>query len=356
MVALDAETGTVVWTSPRGKGFSSPAVFNDSVYVGTSSGTVVRLDASDGAMLWETRLLATTGFTGISSSPKVVFEWVFIGTFNESGGPGEVVALWEGNGTVAWRHPTESVHFSSPAYADGTVYIGIMGRYNTTSQISFDPPFGVLALDAATGQERWFFPTRGSVAASPVAFEDTIVASAKDGRVYVLDRASGDLRWERDSGAGVSSPAVFRDRVFVGGGAFGGAGRIVALDALTGSEQWSFAPNGPVQSSVTFAEGRIVFSTNVDRGTVYALSATTGALVWSFEPLPSQYILGSPVVADGVVYAPSDNGHIYALGDAGPETPSNPLGVVEVGGGVALAVGAGLVVWFLVRRGHRDGD
>lgn len=320
MVALYADNGTVNWTNPKGKGFSSPAVYNNSVYVGTSSGTVVRMDAADGRLIWETRLLTSTSFTGISSSPKVAFDWVFIGTFNESGGPGEIVALWEGNGTIAWRHSTGSIHFSSPAYADGTVYVGVMGRYNTTTQISFDPPYGVLALDATTGEERWFFPTGGSVASSPALAGDAIVAPAKDGRVYAVNRTTGELLWQSDVDAGVSSPAVFGDRVYVGGGAFGTPGRVVALDLATGSERWSFTPNGPVQASLTYAGGRIVFSTNTDHGRVYALEAATGALTWSYEPSPSQYILGSPVVADGVIHAPSDNGHLYALADAGPDT------------------------------------
>src|SRR5437879_7599022 len=182
--AVDAANGKVLWNTSRAKGFSSPSVFNNSLYVGTSSGTVVRLNETDGALLWETRLLARTSFSGITSSPKVAYDRVFVGTFNESGGPGEVVALWEGNGSVAWRHATGSIHYSSPAYADGAVYVGGMGRYNTTSQVTFDPPYGVLSLDAATGTERWFFPTRGSVAASPAVAGPNLIAHAKDGSVY----------------------------------------------------------------------------------------------------------------------------------------------------------------------------
>jgi len=107
---------------------------------------------------------------------------------------------------------------------------------------------------------------------------------------------------------------------------------------------------------ITYAGGRIVFSTNEDHGTVYALDAVTGDLAWSFEPSPSDYILGSPVVADGVVYAPSDNGHVYALGPASPD--QNPLGSVGVVLTGAAIVGAGVlvgVVWIVVRRRSQRG-
>jgi outer membrane protein assembly factor BamB len=351
LVAMDVETGAILWTNHRARGFSSPAIFNHSVYVGTSNGTVIRLQEGTGATIWETRLLETTNFTGISSSPKVVYDWLYIGTFNESGGNGEVVALWEGNGTVMWRHPTPSVHFSSPAVADGTVYVGAMGLYNTTSQISFQPPFGVFALDAMTGEERWFFPTGGSVAASPAVVGPNLIVPSKDGTVYAINRSTGALVWESPVDAGISSPAVFGGTVFVGGGSFGSPGRVVALDAADGSVRWSFEPNGPVQSSITYAMGKIVFATNTARGTVYAINAATGSAAWSFEPSPAEYILGSPVVADGIVYVPSDNGHVVALGEAPAESRPMTLGVVEIGSLiVAVAVVAGVVGFVLVRR------
>src|SRR5256885_4066328 len=244
LFALDAKTGGTLWTEPSARGFSSPAVFDHSILVGTSNGTVIRLNASDGGVQWETQLLTQPLFSGITSSPKVAFDRVFIGTFNESGGAGEVVSLWARNGSVAWRHPTESVHFSSPAIANDTVYVGIMGTYNTTSQVTFDPPFGVLALDATSGAERWFYPTAGSVAASPVIAGPRVIVPSKHGDVYAIDGASGMLDWKALVDSGISSPALSGSTVFVGGSSFGGSGRVWALDVATGSPKWSFAPNG----------------------------------------------------------------------------------------------------------------
>jgi len=358
LFALDAKTGGTLWTEPLARGFSSPAVFDHSILVGTSNGTVIRLNASDGSVQWETPLLAQPLFSGITSSPKVAFDRVFIGTFNESGGPGEVVALWANNGSVAWRHPTGSVHYSSPAYADGSVCVGIMGTYNTTSQVTFDPPYGVLALNAATGEENWFFPTAGSVAASPAIAGPRLIAPSKDGNVYAINRATGTLAWQAQVDAGISSPAVSGSTVFVGGGAFGGNGLVVALDVTTGVRRWSFAPNGPVQASITYADGKVLFATNSAHGTVYALNATTGSLVWSFEPSPAEYILGSPVVADGVVFAPSDNGHVYALGQSLAAPNSMPASLspwVYLGAPIVVAAVIAVLVVLAFRRRPRRG-
>ena len=355
-VALDEATGEGLWQNPEARGFSSAAVFDDSVFVGSSNGTVYRMNATDGRVEWSTRLLGETGFSGITSSPKIVFDSLYIGTFNESGGPGEIVSLWVSNGTVGWRTETGSVHFSSPAYADGTLYVGVAGRYNTTSQITFEPPFGLLALDAATGEERWFFETSGSVSASPAVAGSTVVLAAKDGQVYAIDRHTGAQTWAADVQAGVSSPAVDGDWVFVGGGSFGGQGRVTALDLATGDVRWTFAPNGPVQSSLTSSAGKVLFSTNTANGSVYALDAATGDLVWRFTPSPAQYILSSPVVADGMVFAASDNGHVFALGEGvqvvdGGFSSLGLLGLL----GVLVAGVAVVVIVFLVLRRPRHG-
>lgn len=348
LFALDEDSGQILWTNPVVKGMSSPAVFDGTLLVGGSDGRAYRVNATDGAERWNATLLGQTGFSGITSSPKVDFDRVYVGTFNESGGPGEVVALWTSNGTVAWRHATGSVHFSSPAVVDGTVYVGVMGRYNTTTQITFDPPYGVLALDAQTGAERWFFPTGGSVAASPLVDGPRVLAPAKDGLVYAIDRATGTELWRANVGAGVSSAAIRGGTIFVGGGVFGASGRLVALNGTTGAVRWSFTPNGPVQASVTYADGKVFFSTNTAEGTVYALNATSGEVVWAYVPSPAQFILGSPVVADGTLFAPSDNGHVYAIRDSADA----PLVSLNATAPSEVPAGAEADVAFAVRAVH----
>ena len=317
LYALDDSSGAVRWHNPLVKGFSSPAVFDGSVITGASDGRVYRVDAFDGSEVWKTSLIAAPRFSGITSSPRVAFDWVYIGTFNESGGPGEVVRLWVSNGTVSWRHPTGSVHYSSPAVLRGMVYVGVMGDYNTTTNVTFDPPYGVLALYASNGTERWFSPTAGPVAASPIVTGSVVVAASRDGILHGIRIANGTEMWRTAVGAGVSSPALYRDAIFVGGGDLLGSGRVTAVSRVSGAALWTFIPNGPVQSSVTYADGKVFFSTNTAEGTMYSLNASSGTLVWSYRPTPAQYILGSPVVANGTLFAPSDNGHVYAFRDNG---------------------------------------
>ncbi len=316
LFALHESTGAIVWSNPAIKGLSTPAFFNGTILVGGADGRVHDLDAATGTELWNVTVHLASTLCGITSSPKLLFDTAYVGTFNESGGAGEVAALWATNGTIRWRHTAPgSVDFSSPAVANATVFVGIMGRLNTTTQITYNPPYGVLALNATSGAQRWFLPLNASVAASPAIAGGTLFVPAKNGHLYALDPATGRTRWQTAVHAGVSSPAVHGGTVFVAGGSgsFGGPGLLTALNATTGATLWTFAPNGVVESSVTFADGLLLFSTNVANGTVYAASAATGDEVWSYTPTPAQYILGSPVAADGMVFAPSDNGHVYAF-------------------------------------------
>lgn len=354
LFALDEANGSVVWSNPSIRGLSTPAVFNGTLLLGGSDGRLHAIDAANGFELWNVTLIAHPQVSGVTSSPKLLFDTAYVGTFNETGGPGDVVALWATNGTIRWRHAAPaSMSFSSPGISDGLLYVGVIGRYNTTTQVTYDPPYGVLALDAATGEQAWFHATGASVAASPLIVDSQVIVPAKDGFVYALNTTTGAVVWRVDVVAGVSSPALVGSTVVVGGGSFGSGGRVSALDARTGSVLWTFTPNGPVQSSVAAASGEVFFSTNVANGTVYALNATSGRLAWSYTPSPTQYIFGSPVVADGWVFAPSDNGHVYCIQDAAPAaTSSLPWVAITAGGTVAVVAALFAVAWIVRRRRH----
>lgn len=319
LFALNLTSGAVLWEKQSLRGLSTPAVYNNELVFGGSDGRLHAVSPTNGTEMWNVSLIPNPVFSGITSSPKIVFDTIYVGTFNESGGAGEVFAVGAMNGTILWRTAAPgSVSYSSPALVNGTVYVGVRGLYNTTTGISYAPPFGLLALDAATGTERWFYPTGGSVAASPLVVGDEVVVPAGDGFVYAVTAASGTLRWKVDVDADVSSPALTAYSIVVAGGSFGGAGRVVALDPATGSTRWTFTPNGPVQSSVTATGSHVYFATNTAEGTVYALDMASGRPDWSYTPSPHQYILSTPTIADGRLIFSSDNGHVYEFSWAQP--------------------------------------
>ncbi len=123
----------------------------------------------------------------------------------------------------------------------------------------------------------------------------------------------------------VSAPTTAGGMVFVGNQ----DGRVIALDAQTGRNKWSFATAGPVEQPPTLADGRALVGSG--DGAVYALDAGSGRLIWRYRVAPmdrrmmvygrlcSTWPVNSGVlVHDGVAYASAgivdyDQTHVAAL-------------------------------------------
>jgi uncharacterized repeat protein (TIGR03803 family) len=242
--ALNARTGALVWSYKTGNGvYCSPAVANGVVYVGSVDHNLYALNAQTGALLW-----SYTAEAPVESSPTVASGVVYVG----SGSPGNLYALNASTGALLWSYAT-GIYFSSPAVANGMVYVGSGGN--------------VYALKANTGAKLWSYTTGRRVFSSPAVVNGVVYVGSDDGNVY-------------------------------------------ALNASTGAKLWSYATGGAVDSSPAVANGVVYVGS--DDGNVYALNAKTGALLWSYTT--SNDVESSPAVANGVVYVGSDDGNVYAFG------------------------------------------
>ncbi len=125
VVALDTETGDIVWEyEAKDAVFTAIAVQNGYVIFGSRDGSVYCLRATDGKRNWQTGLGAP-----VVSSPAVTLDTVYAAAKN-----GNIYALSTDNGKVKWEFNTRDVtpnieFYSSPAVANGFVYIGSSDRY-----------------------------------------------------------------------------------------------------------------------------------------------------------------------------------------------------------------------------------
>jgi outer membrane protein assembly factor BamB len=224
----------------------------------------------------------------VESSPAVADGSVYVGSDN-----GQVYALDAATGHSRWSYRTGSAVWSSPAVASGTVYTG---SNNGT----------VYALSAATGKLRWSYPTGKVVDSSPAVAGTMVYVGSDNGRVYALDAATGHPAWSFATGGAVdSSPAVSGHVVYIGSN----NGTVYALDARTGHRIWSFATGSDVWSRPAIVGAAVYISSRDDR--VYALDAATGHLRWSFATAAAIY--SSPVAASGSIYVGSRDDKLYAL-------------------------------------------
>jgi len=229
----------------------------------------------------------TTG-SFVDSSPAVADGKVYVGSSDD-----KVYCLDAATGSLMWSYPTGYWVRSSPAVADGKVYVG-----------SSDDK--VYCLDAISGSLVWSFPTGGDVWSSPAVADGKVYVGSWDNNVYCLDAVSGSLVWGFPIGGGVlSSPAVADGKVYVGSW----DNNVYCLDAATGSLIWSYPTGSYVSSSPAVADGKVYVSSWDNN--VYCLDAVSGSLVWSF-PIGGG-VVSSPAVADGKVYVGSRDWNVYCL-------------------------------------------
>jgi M6 family metalloprotease-like protein len=217
--------------------------------------------------------------------------WKFRSDLNNSG-------VYDDGGTrpanvLKWSFLTGGGIHSSPAIADGVVYVG-----------SYDGK--VYALDTSTGRNLWNSTLGGILSSSPAVVNNVVFIGCSDGKVYALDALTGTVLWTSITGGDVqSSPAIADGVVYVGSC----DGKVYALNATTGSKIWNYTTGGIIRSSPAVVDG-IVYCGSDDRN-VYALNATTGSKIWNY-PTGGE-ILSSPAIADGVVYIGSVDSKVYAL-------------------------------------------
>ncbi len=125
VVALNTKTGDIVWEHEAEDAvLTAIAIQNGYVIFGSRDGSVYCLQAMDGEHHWQTEL-----GNPVVSSPAVTPDTVYAATKN-----GRIYALSTDDGKVKWefnlRTVTRNVElYSSPAVANGFVYIGSSDRY-----------------------------------------------------------------------------------------------------------------------------------------------------------------------------------------------------------------------------------
>ena len=242
-------------------------------------------------------------------------------------GRGAVPASWPGlwgpsrNGEAAalpsppalnelWRRPA----------AGGYSELAIAGETAVTMELRGGEDF-VVALDTATGRERWAVrvaPTfkghdgsdDGPIATPAIEGRD-VFAVGPHGQLLALDLASGRERWRhdlaREFGAGVpdwgfgSSPLVLGDRVVLPTGGEKSRG-LLAFDRATGRLAWS-APHSTSRgysSAVPATIGGVRQIVGAAGDRVYAVSPADGRVLWSLTgPDPLDVVANSPIVLPG---------------------------------------------------------
>jgi len=216
---------------------------------------------------------------------------------------------------LAWSVATGEVIHSSPAIADGILYIATLNG-------------NIYARNAYNGAEVWTHDYGASIYSSPAVDEGRVYFLSLNGTVYAANAATGAMIWSNNIGSGPwnwSSPAVHDGNVFIASS----NGLVFSLDGASGAVNWITPIGGEPNSMIAVANGKVYSGTH-NMGnyapTLVALDETTGTIEWAYDYYLSHGGVTGMINCNGVSVADGDSDGnlevyfgVYNWGGVGPQ-------------------------------------
>jgi outer membrane protein assembly factor BamB len=286
-----------IWKTPVGTGYSSPVVGQGRAWIHTRSNdeeAVTCLDVKTGKVLW--RKTEAVAFTKNQYATQM------------SNGPFATPALANGRlytlgvnavlscfdaqtGRLEWRK-----EFGKPDTSKlfcGTAASPLIDGGNVIVYVGDDVKGGqMLALDAASGKERWKWAGDGPGYASPIVAEiegvqqvvtmtakSVVGVAAKDGQQLWT------LPWPDEWNENIVTPLVYKNSLILSGVRKGTAAvRITkAGDKWEPKELWRNAELTMYMNSPVLDGDHLFGMTNKRKGQLFCADAATGKLLWTTE-------------------------------------------------------------------------
>lgn len=192
-------------------------------------------------------------------------------------------------------------------------YVQIIAANNT---LYISTANGLYALHAATGAEKWVYPTEMPLGNSPTIHNGVAYVGGLDNKIYAIDANTGAGLWSFSGGGGFqTNPLIVGDKLYAGS-RDGKMYAITISGANTGQLAWSYQTGGPVLFSAAYNNGTLYFASNDSYA--YALNAANGSLVWKSAKLPGAGFSSYwPVIYEDKVIFSGSNGYTYAVNWAG---------------------------------------
>jgi len=314
---LDARDGALLWErAVPGAVNSQASIFDDGAYVGTDDAKVMRVDVSSGRERWVASVDAEV------SEPVVIHDdVVYVVTGTDS-----VYALNRIDGEPLWvaKHALPRgitlrgqgrplvVDVQTPDGKSQRLYVGhASGRLRALDRKDGK---AIADLDLSRGD------AFGDLDADPIFHGPSgriIVASQTRG-LFAIDPVTNTEVWATKE-AGITRLATGGRPMIVAAG----AGKILGLDAATGTIRWRFTFEKGAPTRIAVKSGRVHVGS--DRGALFVLDLFSG------RPLQyagsGQGVAGDVVVWQDMLFYTSTTGTVVALSNAwtGPlfQSPKN---------------------------------
>lgn len=298
IVACDAQTGTVDWTTEADVGGEWLALADGNLVVTTIT-DAYSIDVRTGSISWSQSLPR-----GRSSAPKIQDGMVYFCKDRYGDTPAKIYALNSETGERRWTKKLDGRIGGTVAVTQETVFVSADDLH---------------AFDSKTGTGRWTVSTPGSVGVSPVVSDGYLYAVDEDGAVFAIRAKEGTVDWRTDVGSPHKSGGLaVTDRTVY----YCGRAGLSALDSQTGEQRWQFDTRANA-APPTVADGIVYFGTGFEERYVRAVNVEDGEVNWTYR-LPKAVeeddvnggVYSAPIVVNGAIYVNSADGYLYAFGKA----------------------------------------
>ncbi|MCW5771614.1 MAG: PQQ-binding-like beta-propeller repeat protein, partial [Rhodospirillaceae bacterium] len=328
---------------------AQPIVAAGKFFALNSAGEVVALDAATGGSVWRTNILPKDENEG-DIGGGIGFA---NGVLYVASGAAEVLALSPADGRILWRTAIGAPSRGAPTISGGRIYVvttenelialdpankgarlwnfsgvaeptGILGAANAAVEgnvvIMPESSGEIVALRAESGRQIWTerlaaarqinpITNIADITARPVVDRGMVIAVSNAGRLAALDILTGRRLWDIDIG-GIQTPWIAGDWLY----ALSNEGQLVCIERTTGRIKWSiqlnnFASEKQRRNLITWtgpvlASDRLIVAGS--HGEALSLSPYTGQVLGRF--VIGERVLISPIAANGTIYFLDDTG------------------------------------------------
>ncbi len=290
--ALALADGRSLWRHAAGAPIEAPPMLaGETVHVGDGNGVLHAVAADTGELRW--RFASGQSITGSANAATLPDGQVLI-LFGSH--DGNLYALRATDGREAWRHHTRNFINGAPAVVPGRIVFG-----------GCDAQLRWLAAD--TGKREASVDVGSYLPSSPAVAGGRAYAGHYGDAFVCIDLETAAVVWEfRDprQPAPFFAPPAVADRLVVAGARNGCA---YALDRADGRLHWSFQAQGDIDAGPLVAGDKVLVAAR--DGRLHLLRLADGTPIWSAD-LGSP-VAGSPALAGGLLLVATEDGALHAF-------------------------------------------
>jgi outer membrane protein assembly factor BamB len=285
-------TGEEIWSNSLGVGHFTPVVSSDLVIM-AHEGTVYAFSQSDGSEVWK--------HEGGYTSPTLVGDSVFVKD-------DAIYELSVSNGAQKSRyempdgaHVDKNVTEGNPIITDESIY----------AFYDYEDGVHLTKISREDGEQVWrknYETSAGTFISRLVLVQDKLyfaVVKIGEGRTLnAIRKSDGKLVWQSDFLYSEVTPSIAGSAIFMNG-----EKSVAKFNRIDGEKAWSYQTEAKPLCSPAIVDDMLYFGDN--DGCIYGIDST-GEEYWKYSTSERiNYI----IVSNGVVYAYSNKGTIFALSE-----------------------------------------